>query len=359
MKTLTLATMSGIALFVIIFGGTPAQAHKTAAVGSIVTIDVPGARSTAAKGINDRGDVVGGFDGHGFLLKDGVFTSFDAPDAVFGPTCHCTTSASGINNRGDIVGTYTPAEPNTFLSFLLRDGVFTAIELPISPSSNLPPRLTGRNVSANGINDRGDIVGSYYQQCCLSFIASYGFLLDHRGAFSNISYPPTGHRTFANGINARGDIVGWYTEDDHLQTVNPFVRDRDGVFTFFDGPLGITNIPTGINTRGEIVGYYNVDPPPRVSWRSFLRDQYGNLTAVEVPGALGTQAFGINDRGDIVGSYTDAEGSHGFVSHRDNGDHGDGDHDGDDHGRNDHGDGDHGRGGHGKGDPKPGMISRR
>ncbi len=372
MKTLTLATMSGIALFVIIFCGTPVQAHRTAAVDSIVTIDVPGARFTAATGINDHGDVVGRYDGHGFLLKDGVFTSFDAPDAVPGPTCRsCSTSPSGINDRGDIVGTYIPAEPNVFFSFLLRDGVFTTIELPISPSSDLPPRLTGRNVSANGINNRGDIVGDYRQTGCFPFTASYGFLLDHRGAFSNISYPPTGHRTFANGINARGDIVGWYSEDNLPQTIGPFLRVRDGVFTFFDVPLGVTSFPTGINTRGEIVGQYALDSPPQFSvFHSFLRDQDGNLIAVEVPGALSTLANGINDRGYIVGSYTDAEGSHhGFVSNRVNGDHGngnhgDGDHDDGDHGRGDHGDGNHGDGGrdrgdHGDGDRRPGMISHR
>jgi len=45
MKSHTLATLSGIALFVIIFCGTTAQAHRTAAVESFVTIDVPGASS--------------------------------------------------------------------------------------------------------------------------------------------------------------------------------------------------------------------------------------------------------------------------------------------------------------------------
>jgi uncharacterized membrane protein len=352
MKSLTLATMSGTALWVIISGGTLAQAHRTAAVESIVTIDVPGARSTTARGINDHGDVVGAYDSHGFLLKDGVFTSFDAPDA----TCRsCGTSAMSINNRGDIVGSYAPQEPNLFLSFLLRDGVFTTIELLISPKSNLPPILTGRLVGVTGINERGDIVGNYYQTCCFSFTASYGFLLDHRGAFSNISYPPTEHLTFATGINARGDIVGYYYEDEG-PGYGFFVRHRDGVFTFFDLPFGRLGIPTGINARGEIVGYYDVNPP-RGSWRSFLRDQYGNLTAVDVPGALGTLAYGINDRGDIVGSYTDADGSHGFVAHRGDGEYGDGDHDDGDHGRG--GRDDHGRGAHGKGDPRPGMISYR
>jgi hypothetical protein len=92
MKSLTLAKVSGIALFVIIFGGTPAQAHRPAAVESIVTIDVPGATSTIVTGINDHGDVVGAYDiRHGFLLKDGVFTTIDVPGGL-----NCTGIVGGL-----------------------------------------------------------------------------------------------------------------------------------------------------------------------------------------------------------------------------------------------------------------------
>ena len=52
-----------------------------------VKINYPGADSTNAFGINARGDIVGGYvaaDGvsHGFLLRKGVFTSIDVPDAL-------------------------------------------------------------------------------------------------------------------------------------------------------------------------------------------------------------------------------------------------------------------------------------
>ena len=336
MKSLTLATVSGIALFVIVFCETTAQAHRPAAVESFVTIDVPGARNTGASGINDHGDVVGGYTlandtllVHGFLLKDGVFTSITVPGAT-------STSPYDVNNRGDIVGSYDSAGANT-RSFLLRDGVFATIEVP-----------TIAGLIATGINNRGDIVGHYRG---VNGLPS-GFLLDHRGAFSTIDYPG-GVFTSATGINARGDIVGTYIRPEFKAGMRGFLRDSDGTFTAID--VGQRTLPSGINTLGEIVGQhweeYNPDNLPS---HAFVRDQYGNVTAVEVPGAIGTSTAGINDRGNIVGSYTDAEGSHGFVSHRDNGDRGDGD-----HGRGDHGDGDRGRGDHGRGDPRPGMISHR
>ena len=53
-------------------------------------------------GINDRGQIVSEFKDtagvfHGFLLDDGAFAQIDFPGAV-------DTSAAGINNRGQIVG---------------------------------------------------------------------------------------------------------------------------------------------------------------------------------------------------------------------------------------------------------------
>src|SRR6266850_2334828 len=67
-------------------------------------INLPGASSTQALGINPGGDVVGIYRDatgtqHGFLLSGEIFTTIDFPGAVF-------TSARGIGPGGDIVGSY-------------------------------------------------------------------------------------------------------------------------------------------------------------------------------------------------------------------------------------------------------------
>ena len=126
-----------------------------------------------------------------------------------------------------------------------------------------------------------------------------GFLLDHRGAFSNISYPPTGHRTSAFAINARGDIVGFYLTDDP-STRGPFLRDKDGVFTLFDTPWGVG--ATGINTRREMVGYYDGRSPEWVMAQLPQRPIW-KPDSGRGPWRINTRANGINDRGDIVGTY--------------------------------------------------------
>ncbi|HEY6844283.1 MAG TPA: hypothetical protein VI391_08955, partial [Thermoanaerobaculia bacterium] len=50
---------------------------------SFTPINVPGAGTTVASGINNQGQIVGAFvsatGNHGFLDEDGAFTTFDVP----------------------------------------------------------------------------------------------------------------------------------------------------------------------------------------------------------------------------------------------------------------------------------------
>src|SRR5215471_16627464 len=87
------------------FGGV--ETAFADSIYSFTTIDVPGALSTNANGINDSGQIVGSFwdglNGHGFFLDvDGSFTTIDVPGAS-------STGASGINNSGQIVGSFVDA----------------------------------------------------------------------------------------------------------------------------------------------------------------------------------------------------------------------------------------------------------
>jgi probable HAF family extracellular repeat protein len=74
-----------------------------AASFAFTPLDVPGAISTEARGINPRGQIVGIYADstgeHGFLYDRGVFTTIEVPGAS-------GTQAFGINPRGQIVGLY-------------------------------------------------------------------------------------------------------------------------------------------------------------------------------------------------------------------------------------------------------------
>jgi len=97
--------------------------------------------------INDRGDIIGfglgrhGFNGY-FTLQHGVFNGVSFP---------FNANPLGLNNSGDIVGYYTDANGFTTHGFVLRNGVFTTVDKPGANSTLL-----------RGLNDHGEIVGSYF-----------------------------------------------------------------------------------------------------------------------------------------------------------------------------------------------------
>ena len=85
-----------------------------------IGFDFPGASATNPGGINARGDIVGNYHDanghtHGFLLRQGVFSTIDFPNASF-------TAARAINARGDIVGRVLGPSGDEH-GFLLRDGI--------------------------------------------------------------------------------------------------------------------------------------------------------------------------------------------------------------------------------------------
>jgi probable HAF family extracellular repeat protein len=93
---------AGRGLVVVTAGRAEAQVTYT-----FGTINVPGASFVIASGINNSGQIVGGYDdasgyAHGFLDTGGFFTTINVPGAS-------TTYAYGINDSGQIVGGYDDA----------------------------------------------------------------------------------------------------------------------------------------------------------------------------------------------------------------------------------------------------------
>ena len=79
---------------------------------------------------------------HGYLIKKGVFNSFDVPGSVF-------TQAWDMNPSGEIVGVYTDAA-NITHGFLRAGEDYRSIDFPGATRTR-----------AFGINAHGDVVGTY------------------------------------------------------------------------------------------------------------------------------------------------------------------------------------------------------
>jgi hypothetical protein len=95
---------------------------------------------------------------HGFLYKHGKFIDLEDPlqgttncDTVLNPYDYeyCSTSPLDFNDQGDIVGWYT-ANDGSAHGFLLKEGVWTTIDFPDATSTEI-----------QSINFEGDMVGAY------------------------------------------------------------------------------------------------------------------------------------------------------------------------------------------------------
>ena len=106
-----------------------AATRLSAADYTYVRISVPGSVETWANGINARGDIVGLYltpDGepHGYVLRNGVYTTIEHPDAA-------ALAARRINSRGDIAGVWHDFDGGLH-GFLLSGGKVTHIQKPDS-----------------------------------------------------------------------------------------------------------------------------------------------------------------------------------------------------------------------------------
>jgi probable HAF family extracellular repeat protein len=150
-------------------------------------------------------------------------------------------------------------------------------------------------------------------------VRTAGFVLDH-GKYLPVAAPPDVQNLVAGplsplGINDRGQVTGSYL--DPTERERGFVLDRNrNKFYKVDVPGAVGTQGQGINNQGQVVGAYSDTGNPSVNGaqlRGFLLD-HGRYVRLDYPGAITSQAFGINDRGQVVGEYQAADGTfHGYL----------------------------------------------
>jgi probable HAF family extracellular repeat protein len=165
---------------------------------------VPGAQGNEEGiGINNEGTIVGTYrlsappagsygiaGSSGFIFKDGVYSTFNYPNAI-------GTHPTGINDHGDIVGIFRDAN-NVRHGFLLKDGSFSSIDVPVAIGGTIG------GTYGEGINNAGEVVGRYLD----SNSVQHGFVLS-KGVYTTLDFPGASD-SVAFGLNDRGQIVGTY-----------------------------------------------------------------------------------------------------------------------------------------------------
>jgi probable HAF family extracellular repeat protein len=197
--------------------------------------------------------------------------------------------AYGINDAGQIVGSFASNDGTGVHGFLYSGGAFTQIDVPGAGSTE-----------AYGINNQTEIVGFYQTGS-----GQFGFA-DIGGSFNQIQFGPT--YTMANGVNDSGAVVGDWND---TQGEHGFVL-VNGNFTVLNAvaPQGSSRWTRayGINNTGQISGTFF----DGVGTHGFLYSA-GTFGQIDAPGGSGsTQVTGINDSDSVVGFWS-AGATHGFV----------------------------------------------
>lgn len=222
------------------------------------------------------------------------FTSLVVPDSQGG-----TTLALGINNKGQIVGSYRDIHGVVHGFLRNSDASFVAIDFPFNALGSV----------VTGISDTGAIVGMFTDESQ----KSHGFVRSPDGtAYDSFDVPSALQgSTTAFGIDAEGEIVG--TFQDASRKFHGFLRSADGSsYTIIDAPIANSETHvTGINNSGTTVGYFVSDSGAHSFIRSSGAVDYFIFDAPDA--TLGTNVSGINDMGQTVGVFYGQTGIHNFL----------------------------------------------
>jgi uncharacterized membrane protein len=307
-------------LMVAIAAVSPAQAASY----TITLIDYPGATDTQVLGVNRQGQAVGtAFDAAGNWLSAFIYDTAKSQFTFLGLVPgSLATALTGINDRGAIVGGFGA-------SAALGPPEIGFIRNKVGPTFTVFSQWGWDNTEARGINNNGVVTGWSFATAAQS---SVGFIYDAEHDYY-VEFLPS-RSTIAQGINTRGQVVGSsLLNAGEAYPASPagqyaWLRASSGSVTKFR-VNGLDSVARGINESGAIVGAVGPAGARKGFVTSFasvrddnsLPEGYTAITIADgdllaVPGQTDTIPEDINDTGVIVGIVVDAATTHqhGFVA---------------------------------------------
>jgi probable HAF family extracellular repeat protein len=115
-----------------------------------------------------------------------------------------------------------------------------------------------------------------------------------------------GTNSYAQGINNRGQVVGYWESSDGAHA---FLYEKGKVTDLgLLGGSGVNNYALSINNLGQVVGFSE-----STNGAVAFVYQNGNVANLGTFGSSGSYAFGINDGGQIVGHVATDRGARAFL----------------------------------------------
>jgi len=326
-----------------------AVTHPLFAQFTYAPINVPGATSTEARGINNNGEIVGFYviaacveqrqsmevptcPTHGFKLVNGRYIELMVPTSF-------RTAIMGVNDYGDLVGFYVTSEL-TCSSSVYHGFIWyhtNAVRKLDYPGTDVCPTSSSAAITVPfGINKAGIVVGGVWGIGPNSSFPDRGWVW-RNGTFSTMNPTLPGNPAGAccwsvTGISNTGVLAGLLFQSDFWQAWMKAGTDQD-FFTYPTVNQCCDTTATGVNSAVDMIGF---DGGPSSfsagnGWftkhielnevndtevkPSFIKMAYPGQTNIQPPGPLPTFPFGINDARGVVGTYFDTNNQqHGFLA---------------------------------------------
>ncbi|WP_295680886.1 hypothetical protein [uncultured Nevskia sp.] len=285
------------------------------------TVDMPGAASiTAVNGLNDFGRFVGVYDDaagnyHAFQGRIGVasLVKVDYPGAV-------QTFLISIANDGAMAGTWFDTGGAQH-GFVLRNGRYTSIDIPQAAAKTTAKFELGAGLGSSvyGLNTLGDVVGQYADKRSVG----HGFRL-RSGIVETIDAPDAGN---GPGFDLGGTNVVRISEDGtmagYYQQLKPALRIgfgrhgfvlRGGRFEIVDAPQAVFTQVLGLSNDGCVTGVYATLASLTLG-RGFVYCGGRYSRILHPDGFTSTSVASRNVSGVLSGEYAGADNrTHGFIA---------------------------------------------
>ncbi|TYK43825.1 hypothetical protein [Actinomadura decatromicini] len=266
---------------------------------------LPGGTYSYANGINDRGDVVGyantagGDDRAVRWAADGSITDLGSLPG------HASSYAYGINDKRDVVGN-VPIRSKIYHAVKWQaDG--TASD--IGTDSPLPA------TTAVAINNHGVVAGHTYEVSPGHYVEAVTWAAAGTTAVVLQALGGANLRSSANGINDRGAIVGYSQSGSGAPTNYPFHATLWAPGTL--APTDLGTLPggdyskaNGVNAAGIAVGTSATGTSGEqdaVLWRRG-KNGWRIVPLPQLGGGNSSEATAVDDDGDVVGEASTAAG---------------------------------------------------
>jgi probable HAF family extracellular repeat protein len=256
--------------------------------------------------INNSGAIALQADGNGGVGPSYIYSGNTHTQITFPGVDPTATYLQALNNSGGYGGAYVDPSTGNFRGFVYLNGQYKTV---------VPPGGAGTDTFVYGLNDHGEAVGSAGG---FPTYVSFSYL---NGQFTTLTDPNGPTTTAANGVNNAGDVVGSYIDSNNIS--HGFLL-HNGQYTTLDVPGAAGGQFQGtaalnISNTGEIVGWYNGSDglTHGFTYQNGVFDtvDYPFASGPNPPANTGTFLYGVNDEGQLVGQYTDAHFQvHAFVA---------------------------------------------